>query len=130
MKRTFVVAMVVVFALLSITFIALGIYAPQFQTTALHTANVIMLSLSLCAYVLVNKKIAERPQAFVQGVYSASLLKLMVCMVAMLGYVLLHKDKLHKPTIFALLGIYAIYSATETILLSKSARTINNNKVS
>jgi hypothetical protein len=128
MKRTFIVAMVVVFVMLSITFIALGIYASQFQTISLHIANLIMFGLSLGAYVLVNKKIAERPQAFVQGVYSASLLKLMVCMGAMLGYVMLHKDKLHKPTVFALLGVYAVYSATETILLSKSARAINNTK--
>lgn len=125
MKRTFMVAMVVIFSVLSILFVALGVYMPQFQTTALHIANVIMVVLSLGAYVLVNRKIADRPHAFVQGVYSASLMKLMVCMGAMLAYVVLNKDRLHKPTVFALLGVYAVYSATETILLSRTARATN-----
>lgn len=125
MRRTFVVAMVIIFVVLGIVFLAMSVYAPQFQTTALHVANAVMLCVSLGAYVLINRKIAERPQAFVQGVLSASFMKLMLCMCAMLAYVLLNKDKIHKPTIFVLLGVYAAYSATETILISKIARTKN-----
>lgn len=114
--------MLVIFITLSLVFGVMGVYAPQFHVIPLHIANVIMLALSLGAYLLVNRKVADRPHAFVQGVYSASLLRLMVCMAAMLAYVLLNRDRVHKPTVFVLMGVYAVYSATESVLLSRTAR--------
>jgi len=123
MKRRFVLIQLVIFAVLTGLFFGLHAMQPAFDTLALHTANTLMLVLSVSAHKLVNRKIAERPQAFVQGVYSASLLRLMVCMVAMLAYVMLNRHNIHKPTVFVLMGVYAVYSAAETILLSKTART-------
>ncbi len=123
MKRRFVLIQLVIFAVLTGLFLGLHAMQPAFDTLALHTANTLMLVLSISAHKLVNRKIAGRPQAFVQGVYSASLLRLMVCMVAMLAYVMLNRHNIHKPTVFVLFGVYAVYSAAETILLSKTART-------
>lgn len=122
MKKSFLIAMLVIFVALTVAFKALQIVYPQYHTVALHSANFLMLALSYIAYVLINKKIDNRPHAFVQGVYSASLLKLMVCMMAMLIYIFINRDTLHKPTIFVLMGIYAVYSAAETILVSGTAR--------
>ena len=122
MKKGFLIAMLVIFAVLTAIFMAVNSLYPQFHTAAMHGANVLMLTLSFVAYFLINKKIDNRPHAFVQGVYSASLLKLMVCMVAMLIYIFANRDTLHKPTIFVLMGIYAVYSAVETILVSCTAR--------
>ncbi len=122
MKKGFLIAMLVIFAVLTAIFVAVHKLYPQFHTVALHSANVLMLALSFVAYLLINKKIDNRPHAFVQGVYSASLLKLMVCMMAMLIYIFINRNTLHKPTIFVLMGIYAVYSAVETILVSGTAR--------
>ncbi|GAA4459503.1 hypothetical protein GCM10023093_00590 [Nemorincola caseinilytica] len=122
MNKKFVITMVVIFLLLALVFGAMGVYAPQFQTLPLHIANAVMLVLSLLAYMLMNKTVADRPHAFVRGVYSASLLRLFICMAAMLAYVLLNRGSLHKPTVFVLLGVYAVYSGTETYLLSRTAR--------
>jgi Na+/H+ antiporter NhaA len=55
-------------------------------------------------------------------VYSASFLKLMVCMIAILVYVLLNRAHLHKASVFILFGIYALYTIVETWILSKLAR--------
>jgi len=70
----------------------------------------------------VNKQVDSRPQAFVRGVYSASFLKLMVCMVSILVYVLLNRTHIHKPSVFVLFGIYAVYTVVETWVLSKRVR--------
>jgi hypothetical protein len=122
MKKGFLIAMLVIFVVHTVIFVAVHSLYPQFHVVALHSANVLMLALSFVAFLLINKKIDNRPHAFVQGVYSASLLKLMVCMVAMLIYIFINRDTLHKPTIFVLMGIYAVYSAVETILVSGTAR--------
>lgn len=122
MKRQFVIAIVIVFLLLDVTFRIMKVYAPEFHIAALQIANIIMAALSLAAYALVNKQIVGRPHAFVRGVYSASLLKLMVCMFGVLIYVVLNKSHIHKASVFMLFGVYAAYSIVETILLSRTAK--------
>jgi hypothetical protein len=122
MKKRFIVVVTIIFVVLAAAIYALEVYAPAFHFGALEAANVVMAVLSLIAYFLVNRQVDERPQAFVRGVYSASFLKLMVCMVSILVYVLLNRAHIHKPSVFMLFGIYAVYTIAETWLLSKVAR--------
>jgi len=95
---------------------------PGYQLYVLETGNVIMAALSLSSYLLVQRSLSNNPQAFVRGVSGASFLKLMVCMVSILVYVLLNRTHIHKPSVFILFGIYAVYTIMETILLSKLVR--------
>lgn len=121
MKKRFIILIVVVFVLLSALFYALSIYAPAYQFRALEGGNTIMALLSLSTWLMVMRN-TDRPQAFVRSVYSASFLKLMVCMVSILVYVLVNSKQIHKPSVFVLFGIYAVYTIMETLLLSKSVR--------
>lgn len=134
MKRQFVTAIIVILLLLDVSFRILGSLSPEFHITALEVSNIIMAGLSLAAYALINKQVAGKPQAFVRGIYGSSLLKLMVCMTAILAYVLINKNNIHKPSVFMMFGVYAVYSATETILLSRMAKktptTSTHNKSS
>jgi hypothetical protein len=122
MKRFFIPAIVILFVLLSAVFFVLKQNAPEYKFNVMMTGNVVMAVLSVASFFLVTKQIDNRPEAFVRGVYSASLLKLMVCMAALLVYVVMNRKEIHKPTIFVLMGIYAAYSIVETTLLSKMAR--------
>ena len=107
---------------LTAVFYAMRTFAPDFHFLALETGNTIMAILCLSSYFIVKKQMNGRPQAFVRGVYSASFLKLMVCMVSILVYVLLNRAQVHKPSVFVLFGIYAIYSIAETMLLTKTVK--------
>ena len=122
MKKQFIIAIVTIFVLLTIIFYAMCKYKPDFHFLVLETGNTIMALLSLITYMIVRKQKDSNPQAFVGGVYSASFLKLMVCMVSILVYVLLNRATIHKPTVYVLFGIYVIYTIMETWLLSKSVR--------
>ncbi|MES2702064.1 MAG: hypothetical protein V4649_05465 [Bacteroidota bacterium] len=122
MKKKFTIIIVAIFVVLTVAFYALRTYAPAYHFVALETANGLMALLSLSSYLIVRKQMDSRPEAFVRGVYSASFLKLMVCMVSILVYVLLNRAHIHKPSVFVLFGIYAVYTAVETWLLSKLAR--------
>ena len=84
--------------------------------------DILMAVLSLISFFLVTRELKNKPQAFVRGVYSGTFLKLLVCMASVLLYVQLNKPDIHKPTLFILFGIYAVYSIVETALLSKLAR--------
>ncbi len=111
-----------VFVVLSVLFMAVKTYFPEYRFMALEMGNLLMALLSLSTFFIVKKQMKERPQAFVRGVYSASLLRLMVCMIAVLVYVLLNRTQLHKQSVFVLFAVYFIYTAMETFLLSKIVR--------
>src|ERR1035438_2209713 len=113
MRKQFVIAIITIFVLLTALLYAMKIYLPEYHFYALETGNTIMALLSLVTYLLIDKQIDSRPQAFVRGVYSASFLKLMVCMISILVYVLLNRASIHKPSVFVLFGIYAIYRSEE-----------------
>jgi hypothetical protein len=93
-----------------------------FDVTALFVADGIMLALSMGAWVLMRQKVAERPQAFVRGVMGATLLRLFVCFAAILAYALIKRPDVHKPTIYLMFGIYAIFTVVETLVFSRQAR--------
>ncbi len=97
---------------------------PAFSTGLLFGANVLMAVLSIGSYLIVKKTLGERPQAFVRGVYGATFLKLLVCLVGILTYVMLNRQNIHKPSLFILFGIYIVYTTVETWMLSKMARKI------
>lgn len=96
-----------------------------FDVIALLVADGIMLALSLGAWALLRPKVGERPQAFVRGVFGATMLRLFVCFAAILAYALLKKPDLHKPTVFLMFGIYALYTVVETLVFSRQARRVH-----
>lgn len=125
MKNKFIIVTVVIFIFFSAVFFAMHTYAPEYKFAALEIGNVVMAFLSISSYVMVQKQLDNNAQAFVRGVSGASFLKLMVCMVSILVYVLLNRAHIHKPTVFVMFGIYAVYTMTETILLSRLVREKN-----
>ncbi len=122
MNRTFIIAVGIVFAALTAIFFYMKTAAPDFRFNVMMGANILMLTLSTASYFMVTQQIKNRPQAFIRGVYSGTFLKLFVCMASVMLYVMINKKDIHKPTLFVLFGIYAVYSVVETTILSKMAR--------
>ena len=122
MKQRFITSIIVVFAALSGIFWYMKTALPDYRFKVLMGANVLMLILSIISFFLVTREFKNKPHAFVRGVYAGTFLKLLSCMAAIMIYVMLNKSDIHKPTLFVLFGIYAVYSIVETRLLSKLAR--------
>jgi len=122
MSKNFLIATFIIFLVLSAVFYSMQTFAPAFRFGVLMTGNAMMALLSVITYFIVKRTIGERPEAFVRGVYGATFLKLMVCMASILLYAMLNRKNIHKPSLFVLFGIYAVYTAVETWLLSRMAR--------
>lgn len=123
MKRnTYFISIIVLCLILAACIYGIKSKWPAFSFNVLMTGNVLMAILSFLSFVIVRKQMHDRPQAFVRGVYSATFMKLMVCMAALLIYVLIDRKNIHKPSLFVLFGIYAAYTAVETIFLQRVAR--------
>jgi hypothetical protein len=111
-----------IFVVLSISLYTICVMDRNFSFVVLEIANTLMIALSVASFFLAFGQLEARPQAFVRGVTAASFLKIMVCMIAVLVYVLLNKQHIYKPTVFVLGGIYMVYSIIEKKLLSKTVR--------
>ncbi|OJW84615.1 MAG: hypothetical protein BGO69_07790 [Bacteroidetes bacterium 46-16] len=123
MKKVFIPVVIIIFAILGIGSYMLHNTEPAYDFTVLLTGNVIMAALSLLTYFIVTGQLRKNPAAFVRGVSASTFIKLLVCMGGILTYVLVKQGKgIHKPSLFMLLGIYAVYTITETWLLSRYVR--------
>jgi hypothetical protein len=122
MNNRLPITLVLVCAALTGLLILLFRQRPEYDLTALLSANGIMFILSLAAWVILRRNVGERPQAFVRGVYGATMLRLFVCLVGIMSYALIRKPNVHKPTLFIMFGIYAVYTVIETMTFSQQAR--------
>ena len=122
MKKSFIISIAVVFIAITIVFIFLTKAMPRFDLLALEGGNVLMLLLAMFSYIMVGRQLNGRPQAFVSGVYSATFLKIMVCMFTILLYVVLNRKNLYVPIVFVFFGTYLVYSVVETIFLQRMAK--------
>ena len=124
MRKQFIVTFTTIFIILSAGFYLLQNMMPAYRFSVLETGNVVMFVLSMAAGMIVTRQLDRSSWGFIRGVSGASVLKLMVCMIAMLIYIVANRTTLYKPSIFVLFGVYAIYTASEALLLSKIARTV------
>jgi hypothetical protein len=124
MKKPFIPVIALTFIALAMIFFGMRTYLPAYNFTVLMVGNIVMALLSLATFYLVTAQMKSKPDAFVRGVYASSFLKLFVCIVAILTYAIVNKPNIHKPTLFVLFGIYAVYSVIETMLLSRLAKSV------
>jgi hypothetical protein len=122
MNNRLPIALIIVCALLTAVLLILFRQRPEYDLTALLTANGIMFILSLAAWAILKRNVGERPQAFVRGVYGATMLRLFVCLVGIISYAMIKRPAVHKPTLFIMFGIYAVYTVIETMTFSQQAR--------
>lgn len=124
MKKIFLASIISLFIVLSLIFIWLKNVAPAYNFGVLMFGNAIMAVLSFTTFFMVVKQMRGKPDAFVRGVYASSFLKLAVCVIAVVVYAVVNRPNVHKPSLFVLFGVYAVYSAIETWLLSRLAREL------
>ncbi|MBC7553218.1 MAG: hypothetical protein H7257_04505 [Taibaiella sp.] len=123
MNKQHVVTLFSIFILLSAGLFVLDSQIPAYRFLILESGNVMMFLVTIAGVFMVQRQVGKTGGAFVRGVTGASFLKLMVCLTAALIYIVTNRTTLHKPSIFVLFGIYMIYTASETMMLSKLAKT-------
>jgi hypothetical protein len=115
-------------SILAIHFIVFGIFLylrssyPGWDYTLLLGGNAFLALVTLLSFILATKPSHDRPESFVRGVYSGTLLKLFLIAGGVLVYLLLHRHHLHKPSLAVIGGIYIIYTALETAALQRGTR--------
>jgi hypothetical protein len=119
MKKYFPLVILSLFILVSGCLFLFVRQYPAYDLNALLAANGVLAFLVILGYLMIRRQLkGDGAHAFVRGVYSATLLKLMVSLGGIFAYAIGNKEHLHKPTVFLMLGLYFLYTIVETAILS------------
>ena len=94
-----------------------------FETRFLLIANAVLCILSLSGFFIQMKGLKSgNINAFIRGVYSSLLLKMVMIMIAVIVYIFITGGKVNKPSLFTSMGFYLLYTSIEVTQLMKIAR--------
>lgn len=120
------------YAPLSLLFIILTILLLIFKSTLVQAgfnfrfilmANAILFLLSaLALYIQMKYLKSSNPHAFVRGVYSSVLLKMLLIIAALFIFIVAMDGVINKSAIFITMFIYVLYSSLEVFQLMKLVR--------
>jgi len=80
----------------------------------LLVANLVLFLLSLTGFFIMMQGLrASSTFGFLRSVYMSLLLKLLVVIVALFGYLYFHEGRINRPALFSSLGLYVIYMVIE-----------------
>lgn len=88
--------------------------------TVLMVANCLFFLMSLIAFRIQLKAMGNaNPNAFVRSVMAGVMIKMFVCIAAVMAYVLLSRFNFNKPAVFISMLVYLVYLVVEVALLLK-----------
>ena len=120
--------LIVIFILFSLIFILTGLF---FTTTGvdfmvLVAANCLFFLVSLAAYKIQRKAMDNsNPNVFIRSVMGGMMLKMLICVAAVMAYVLLSGKHFNKPAVYISMVLYLVYLSAEVAIMMKLNKSKN-----
>lgn len=118
----FIYLLIGLFLLLAGGIWALRQARPDFDFPLLTAGNAVLAGLTAASHAIVQRSMKGRSQAFVGGVYAGTMLKLLVAGGGLLVYLLMNRERIHKPSLMVIGGLYLVYTIAEKVALQQAAR--------
>jgi hypothetical protein len=122
-----IVPLFIVFILFSTLFLLSQSLLIKFglDKDVLLIANTLFFILGILTFFIQYKALQNsNPNVFIRSVMSVMMIKMFVCIIAVLIYVLSMRDSYSKPSIFAGVVLYFVYLTVEVNVMLK----LNNQK--
>ena len=110
------------FLLLAIAIVVIGLIFPDsgVDYRVLMGANCIFFLASLVVFRMQRKAMENvNPHVFVRSVMAGVMIKMFICVIAVIIYVLLIGKAFNKPGVFIALVLYLVYLCVEVAVLMK-----------
>lgn len=89
-------------------------------------ANIIFFAISLIAFFMQKKALDHtNPNVFIRSVMAGMLVKMGVCIFAVILYRLIAGDAVSKVSVFAAMFLYLLYLAVEVAIITKMNKRKN-----
>lgn len=86
-------------------------------------ANLLFFVISLLVFLMQRKALSDKnPHVFVRSVMGGMMIKMLVCIIAVVAYVMAAGKNYSKPAVFVSLGLYIVYLAVEVGVIMKLNR--------
>src|ERR1700749_4498700 len=121
------VPLFIVFVVFSILLLLSQSLFPKFglDSNVLLIANALFFILGIITFLIQYKALQNsNPNVFIRSVMSGMMLKMFVCVIAVLIYVLANRNNYSKASIFAGAVLYFVYLTVEVKVMLK----LNNQK--
>lgn len=104
----------------SIALLKSPLEAANISRSVLYSGNVILFIVTLMAFYFESKGLEQKTTAaFMKYMYSGMMLKLFVCLIAVLSYVFATRPDYSRTAILICMLLYVVYTAVEIITLTK-----------
>src|SRR5262245_16653387 len=98
-----------------------------FDQSVLIIGNLVVFGATLVSFLFARRGLkSENPQAFVRSVYVSIMIKLFICLIAALVYIILFRKNLNRPALFTCMGLYLVYTFIEVSALTKLLKEKKN----
>ena len=84
------------------------------NSTVLVVGNILLFAVTLASYLLYKRAMAHpTTMGFLRNTYSGLFLKLLVCIIAIMIYVMSDREHVNKPAILSCVALYFVYTLLE-----------------
>lgn len=126
-SQKIIVPLIAIFVIFSGSLIATKTLLAKWgiDNNVLIIANVLFFLISLLAFFIQRKALYNRnPNVFVRSVMAGMLIKMFVCITAVVLYRLVAGNDVSKVSVFAAMFLYLLYLGVEVAIITK----LNNQK--
>lgn len=93
----------------------------------LIAGNLLLFAVTFFSFLLAEGGLQKKnPHAFVRAIYSSTMIKLLLCIVAAFVYMAVNKGNLNKAALFTCMGLYLVYTFLEVFILMKLLKQKKN----
>ena len=111
---------------LVVLFMAGPIKNAGFDNNVLLGANILFFILNLVSFFIQRKGLQNsNPHVFVRSVMGSMILKMFICIIAIITYVYLSGSNFNKRAVFASLFLYLLYLVTEVTIIMRMNKKNN-----
>ena len=121
-RQRVLLPLVICFVMLSVLILAASLIVPGTTVDygVLMGGNCLFFLVSLIAFRMQRKALENtNPNAFVRSVMAGVMLKMFVCIAAVMAYMLLSGKYFNKPAVFISMVVYLVYLGVEVAVLMK-----------
>ena len=94
-----------------------------FDQPMLIYANILLLATTFFSYLIARRGLADpNPNAFVRSVTGSMMAKMLLVIIAILIYVFSIEGEINKPSLFAAMALYLVYTFLEVGILTKQVK--------
>ena len=94
-----------------------------FDQSMLIYANLLLLAATFFSYLIARRGLADHnPNAFVRSITGSMMAKMMLVVIAIVIYVFSIDGEINKPSLFAAMALYLVYTFIEVGILTKQVK--------